>query len=306
MDAKAKALFRQRAAQRAAVNASQGRPSKTQRTGDSTSAPGGSSMPPPPPRPASTPSSSAPPAGFFDAETEPKPTAGGKRGRSEAPAGEGTDVLAMVMGDDDDDDDDAGDGDAGDAAAAGAGDATAPKPFVLPPPSKPIADTLKDLKGDSALAFLHPDVLKAGDGKKGDRGFPGGFFEAAARSDKERAATERAKARTADEEMAAFEAEIADDVEALEEREHEEAEERAYERIVELVEEQKIADQHLDELKAKLREVKERAAAQEAEVKAKETDAGTREEALSDIDSEEEREFEEFSNDWRGLRTRPS
>ena len=35
-------------------------------------------------------------------------------------------------------------------------------------------------------------------------------------------------------------------------------------------------------------------------------DAGTREEALSDIDSEEEREFEEFSNDWRGLRTRPS
>ena len=253
-------------------------------------------MPPPPPRPASTPSSSAPPAGFFDAETEPKPTAGGKRGRSEAPAGEGTDVLAMVMGDDDDDDDD-DDGDAGDAIA--------PKPFVLPPPSKPIADTLKDLKGDSALAFLHPDVLKAGDGEKGDRP-PGGFFDAAARSDKERAATERRKARTADEEMAAFEAEIADDVEALEEREHEEAEERAYERIVELVEEQKIADRHLDELKAKLREVKERAAAAAAEVKAKETDAGTREEALSDIDSEEEREFEEFSNDWRGLRTHPS
>ena len=75
--------------------------------------------------------------------------------------------------------------------------------------------------------------------------------------------------------MAAFEAEIADDVEALEEREHEEAEERAYERIVELVEEQKIADKHLDELKAKMREVKERAAAEEAEVNAKETDAGT-------------------------------
>ena len=299
MDAKAKALFRQRAAQRAAVNASQGRPAKTQRTGDSTFAPGGSSvMPPPPPRPASVPSSSAPPAGFFDAETEPKPTTGGKRGRSEAPAGEGTDVLAMVMGGGDDDDDD---GDDGDAAGAGAGNnAAAPKPFVLPPPSKPVADSLKDLKGDSALAFLHPDVLKAGDKP------PFGFFEAAARSDKERAATERAKARTADEEMAAFEAEIADDVEALEEREHEEAEERAYERIVELVEEQKIADQHLDELKAKLREVKERAAAQEAEVNAKETDAGTREEALSDIDSEEEREFEEFSNDWRGLRARPS
>ena len=43
-----------------------------------------------------------------------------------------------------------------------------------------------------------------------------------------------------------------------------------------------------------------------AEVKAKETEVGTMEEALSDIDSEEEREFEEFSNDWRGLRTRPS
>ena len=294
MDAKAKALFRQRAAQRAAVNASQGRPAKTQRTGDSTVAPRGSSvMPPPPPRPASVPSSSAAPAGFFDAETEPKPTPGGKRGRSEAPAGEGTDVLAMVMG---------GDGDAGDAAAAatGAGIATAPKPFVLPPPSKPISDSLKDLKGDAALGFLHPDVLKAVG--KGDRP-PGGFFEAAARSDKERAATERQKARTADEEMAAFEAEIADDVEALEEREHEEAEARAYERIVELVEEQKIADKHLDELKAKLREVKERAA---AEAKAKETEVGTGEEALSDIDSDEEREYEEFANDWRGLRTRPS
>ena len=252
-------------------------------------------MPPPPPRPASVPSSSAPPAGFFDAETEPKPTTGGKRGRSEAPAGEGTDVLAMVMGGGDDDDDD---GDDGDAAGAGAGNnAAAPKPFVLPPPSKPVADSLKDLKGDSALAFLHPDVLKAGDKP------PFGFFEAAARSDKERAATERAKARTADEEMAAFEAEIADDVEALEEREHEEAEERAYERIVELVEEQKIADKHLDELKEKLREVKERAA---AEAKAKETEVGTGEEALSDIDSDEEREFEEFANDWRGLRTRPS
>ena len=301
MDAKAKALFRQRAAQRAAVNASQGRPAKTQRTGDSTVAPRGSSvMPPPPPRPASVPSSSAAPAGFFDAETEPKPTPGGKRGRSEAPAGEGTDVLAMVMGGDDDDDD--GDGDAGDAAAAatGAGIATAPKPFVLSPPSKPISDSLKDLKGDAALGFLHPDVLKAVG--KGDRP-PGGFFEAAARSDKERAATERQKARTADEEMAAFEAEIADDVEALEEREHEEAEARAYERIVELVEEQKIADKHLDELKAKLREVKERAA---AEAKAKETEVGTGEEALSDIDSDEEREYEEFANDWRGLRTRPS
>ncbi|ACO67905.1 predicted protein [Micromonas commoda] len=302
MDAKAKALFRQRAAQRAAVNASQGRPAKTQRTGDSTFAPGGSSvMPPPPPRPASVPSSSAPPAGFFDAETEPKPTTGGKRGRSEAPAGEGTDVLAMVMGGGDDDDDD---GDDGDAAGAGAGNnAAAPKPFVLPPPSKPVADSLKDLKGDSALAFLHPDVLKAGDKP------PFGFFEAAARSDKERAATERAKARTADEEMAAFEAEIADDVEALEEREHEEAEERAYERIVELVEEQKIADKHLDELKAKMREVKERAAAAAAEAKAAketETEVGTGEEALSDIDSDEEREFEEFANDWRGLRTRPS
>ena len=252
-------------------------------------------MPPPPPRPASVPSSSAAPAGFFDAETEPKPTPGGKRGRSEAPAGEGTDVLAMVMGGGDDDDDD---GDDGDAAGAGAGNnAAAPKPFVLPPPSKPVADSLKDLKGDSALAFLHPDVLKAGDKP------PFGFFEAAARSDKERAATERAKARTADEEMAAFEAEIADDVEALEEREHEEAEARAYERIVELVEEQKIADKHLDELKAKLREVKERAA---AEAKAKETEVGTGEEALSDIDSDEEREFEEFANDWRGLRTRPS
>ena len=257
-------------------------------------------MPPPPPRPASVPSSSAAPAGFFDAEMEPKPTPGGKRGRSEAPAGEGTDVLAMVMGGDDDDDD--GDGDAGDAAAAatGAGIATAPKPFVLPPPSKPISDSLKDLKGDAALGFLHPDVLKAVG--KGDRP-PGGFFEAAARSDKERAATERQKARTADEEMAAFEAEIADDVEALEEREHEEEEARAYERIVELVEEQKIADKHLDELKAKLREVKERAA---AEAKAKETEVGTGEEALSDIDSDEEREYEEFANDWRGLRTRPS
>lgn len=258
MDAKAKALFRQRAAQRAAVNASQGRPAKTQRTGDSTVAPRGSSvMPPPPPRPASVPSSSAAPAGFFDAETEPKPT-------------------------------------------PGAGIATAPKPFVLPPPSKPISDSLKDLKGDAALGFLHPDVLKAVG--KGDRP-PGGFFEAAARSDKERAATERQKARTADEEMAAFEAEIADDVEALEEREHEEAEARAYERIVELVEEQKIADKHLDELKEKLREVKERAA---AEAKAKETEVGTGEEALSDIDSDEEREYEEFANDWRGLRTRPS
>jgi zinc finger protein 830 len=203
----------------------------------------------------------------------------------------------MVMGDDDDDDDD-GD-DAGDAAGAGAGNnAAAPKPFVLPPPSKPVADSLKDLKGDSALAFLHPDVLKAGDKP------PFGFFEAAARSDKERAATERAKARTADEEMAAFEAEIADDVEALEEREHEEAEERAYERIVELVEEQKIADKHLDELKAKMREVKEMREAKAA--KETETEVGTGEEALSDIDSDEEREFEEFANDWRGLRTRPS
>ena len=53
----------------------------------------------------------------------------------------------------------------------------------------------------------------------------------------------------------------------------------------------------------KLREVKERAA---AEAKAKETEVGTGEEALSDIDSDEEREYEEFANDWRGLRTRPS
>ena len=50
----------------------------------------------------------------------------------------------------------------------------------------------------------------------------------------------------------------------------------------------------------------EKSALEAKAAKETETEVGTGEEALSDIDSDEEREFEEFANDWRGLRTRPS
>jgi hypothetical protein len=56
--------------------------------------------------------------------------------------------------------------------------------------------------------------------------------------------------------MAAFEAEIADDVDTAQEKEHEEEERRAYERVLEVVEAQRVMDQHLDEIKNKMREAK--------------------------------------------------
>jgi rhamnose utilization protein RhaD (predicted bifunctional aldolase and dehydrogenase) len=96
--------------------------------------------------------------------------------------------------------------------------------------------------------------------------------------------------------MAAFEAEIADDVDTAQEKEHEEEERRAYERVLEVVEAQRVMDQHLDEIKNKMREAKERRDAAAAQAK---TVVSQKEEDMSDIDSDEEAAFEDFSNDWR-------
>ena len=97
-------------------------------------------------------------------------------------------------------------------------------------------------------------------------------------------------------EMAAFEAEIADDVDTAQEKEHEEEERRAYERVLEVVEAQRMMDQHLDQIKNKMREAKERRDAAAAQAK---TVVSQKEEDMSDIDSDEEAAFEDFSNDWR-------
>ena len=50
--------------------------------------------------------------------------------------------------------------------------------------------------------------------------------------------------------------------------EHEEEERRAYERVLEVVEAQRVMDQHLDEIKNKMREAKERRDAAAAQAKA--------------------------------------
>ena len=55
-------------------------------------------------------------------------------------------------------------------------------------------------------------------------------------------------------------------------------------------------DQHLDEIKNKMREAKERRDAAAAQAS---TVVMQKEEDMSDIDSEEEAAFEDFSNDWR-------
>ena len=339
MDAKAKALFRQRAAQRAAVNKSSGaaRPAKTQKISETASAPGGGArgvMAPPPPRapsPANPGNAPAPlPAGFFDGD-KPVASAGTKRPREEetnrptASSSEGANVLAMVMGDDDDD------GDADDADVDAAANASGVPPidaadgppgqaFAMPPPKPASAD------GKDLMSLLHPSVLKGpgffqeaaskSEEKKESNvkdthrtaedeemdlmlkgsDLPAGFFEDAAKSRKEKAKESKEKQRTEDEEMAAFEAEIADDVDTAQEKEHEEEERRAYERVLEVVEAQRVMDQHLDEIKNKMREAKERRDAAAAQAK---TVVSQKEEDMSDIDSDEEAAFEDFSNDWR-------
>ena len=81
-----------------------------------------------------------------------------------------------------------------------------------------------------------------------------------------------------------------------EEKEHEEEERRAYERVLEVVEAQRVMDEHLDEIKNKMREAKERRDAAAAQAK---TVVSQKDEDMSDIDSDEEAAFEDFSNDWR-------
>ena len=115
---------------------------------------------------------------------------------------------------------------------------------------------------------------------------------------------------TADEEMAAFEAEIADDVEALEEREHEEAWNSSSSASLELQsEEQKlVSGQALDSAIVLVRRTelmhggRGRGEGGEGVRRPEKTWGG----GQSDIDSDEEREFEEFANDTETLEEGPS